>query len=657
MSNINNIIFPCKIKLIKKENMLKKYDIKYFIIKKNNKYYHYYYDDTISFNRKTNVFNLKSKFKILKINLKKKIKTKNIKNLMNKIERFSDGKLIIIDLKTGKKIKIIKMVFLGIINNKLENLISKLDLVMSIKIYENKIYKKLKQKCEIRNLKRIEEKNYVFNTREECINDRINYRFNKKYKNFKQFIYTAGDWDDINEKILLNRNNINKEKSYKFSLSKIREDNIFYNSKDKEFKINKEYVNNLLKNKLYKNIDDKSMFNTLKYMFYKIRNGIFIKIKNNELKLYVPFHNTKFKNDWYSLIDMDKNEIINYNNSKNKNFKKKYNMNYDKKKWIGDNCIINSSKFRNSKLVNAGAFYVMLKELCDKRIVPDVEFFYNHRDYPILKKDLTEPYIDIFNEENVKIKNYKYDKYMPIVNTCKRKNYLDILIPTSDDWEIVNKTINIGLCREIYSNFKNPNLDWEEKIPTAIFRGAATNCGYDENTSPRINAHMLSKKWESDNNFNENNKIDGVKFLDAGVTYIWYDDIKKKGENKIKFIKTFDTANYIPMEDQAKYKYILNIDGSVTAYRLAIELSYNSCILKVKSEYFTWYSHLLKEYEHYIPIKEDLSDLAEKIKWCKNNDDKCKKIAINSKKFFEKYFKKKILLDYLQMTLTEISKN
>ena len=65
----------------------------------------------------------------------------------------------------------------------------------------------------------------------------------------------------------------------------------------------------------------------------------------------------------------------------------------------------------------------------------------------------------------------------------------------------------------------------------------------------------------------------------------------------------------------------------------------------------------MKEYEHYIPIKEDLSDLAEKIKWCKNNDDKCKKIAINSKKFFEKYFKKKILLDYLQMTLTEISKN
>ena len=111
------------------------------------------------------------------------------------------------------------------------------------------------------------------------------------------------------------------------------------------------------------------------------------------------------------------------------------------------------------------------------------------------------------------------------------------------------------------------------------------------------------------------------------------------------------------MEDQCKHKYILNIDGSVTAYRLALELSYNSCILKVDSEYFTWYSHLLKEYEHYIPIKKDLSDLAEKIEWCKNNDEKCKKIAKNAKDFHNKIFTKKVLLDYLQMMINEIKKN
>ena len=167
----------------------------------------------------------------------------------------------------------------------------------------------------------------------------------------------------------------------------------------------------------------------------------------------------------------------------------------------------------------------------------------------------------------------------------------------------------------------------------------------------------MSNEWELDNNYNENNEIDGIKFLDAGVTYIWYDDIKKKGENRIKFIKNFETKQFVSMEDQAKYKYILNIDGSVTAYRLALELSYNSCILKVDSEYYTWYSHLLKEYVHYIPVKKDLSDLGEKIRWCKENDEKCKNIAENAKNFFNKFFTKDILFDYLQLMINEIKNN
>ena len=370
-----------------------------------------------------------------------------------------------------------------------------------------------------------------------------NHNFNKKYKNFKQFIFTAGDWNDIKENILEKREELNIIKSYKFNLNKIMDKNIFYNSKDNDLLKNKKYIQNLLEHKLYKNIDNKSMMNTLKYMFYKIRNGVFIKIKNNELKMYIPFHNSNYKNDWHNYIKMNKKEIIDYNFEKNKNFKRNYYMNKEKEKWIGDNCIINTSKFRNYKLVNAGGFYVMLKELCNSRVIPDIEFFYNHRDYPILKKDLTEPYIDIVNDENIKLKNNKYDKYMPIVGTCKRENYLDILIPTSDDWEIVNKTINVGLCRDVYTNFKNPNIDWNEKIPTAIFRGAATNCGYDEHTSSRIKAHMLSKEWEINNNYNENNKIDGIKFLDAGVTFIWYDDIKKKGKIKLIILKHLKLKN------------------------------------------------------------------------------------------------------------------
>ena len=53
-------------------------------------------------------------------------------------------------------------------------------------------------------------------------------------------------------------------------------------------------------------------------------------------------------------------------------------------------------------------------------------------------------------------------------------------------------------------------------------------------------------------------------------------------------------------------------------------------IVKSPKNYSIWFTPLLKEYIHYIPIKEDLSDLIDKIKWCQQNDTKCKEIAYAS---------------------------
>ena len=105
----------------------------------------------------------------------------------------------------------------------------------------------------------------------------------------------------------------------------------------------------------------------------------------------------------------------------------------------------------------------------------------------------------------------------------------------------------------------------------------------------------------------------------------------------------------------SQYKYILNIDGSVTAFRISAELAFGSVILKVDSDYKIWYLDLLKPYIHYIPIKKDLSDLKEKIEWCKENQDKCKQIGINARKFYLDYINKDKMMDYIQDTLNLIS--
>ena len=69
-----------------------------------------------------------------------------------------------------------------------------------------------------------------------------------------------------------------------------------------------------------------------------------------------------------------------------------------------------------------------------------------------------------------------------------------------------------------------------------------------------------------------------------------------------------------------------------------------------------WYFPLLKPYVDHVPVKADLSDLEEKIRWCRENDEKCRIIGENAKKFYDRYVGRDALLDYVEMCCKQISK-
>jgi Glycosyl transferase family 90 len=84
-----------------------------------------------------------------------------------------------------------------------------------------------------------------------------------------------------------------------------------------------------------------------------------------------------------------------------------------------------------------------------------------------------------------------------------------------------------------------------------------------------------------------------------------------------------------------------------------------SVILKVAPRQVAdrmWYFPLLKPYVDHVPVKADLSDLEEKIRWCRQNDDKCREIAANCLRFYEKYVARSGLLDYVEMVTKHIAK-
>merc|ERR1719399_2802502 len=59
---------------------------------------------------------------------------------------------------------------------------------------------------------------------------------------------------------------------------------------------------------------------------------------------------------------------------------------------------------------------------------------------------------------------------------------------------------------------------------------------------------------------------------------------------------------------------------------------------------------------HYVPFKEDLSDLAEKIEWLQNNDAVAERIARNAEAFVHKYLNRVSIACYMRSFIEQYSK-
>jgi len=177
---------------------------------------------------------------------------------------------------------------------------------------------------------------------------------------------------------------------------------------------------------------------------------------------------------------------------------------------------------------------------------------------------------------------------------------------------------------DLVNEFENtyPLPPWKERIDLAIWRGATTGgTSLDENNIrflPRYLLCIISSKNKS--------------LLDAKFSYA----VESKSPIDQEKILTFLSykrilSNMIRPREFALYKWIIDIDGSVNSWGLLWKLLSGSCILRVLSKRKQWYYHMLNPMEHYVPIKEDMSDLKEKLVWCKDNQDICNQIAYNGK--------------------------
>lgn len=405
----------------------------------------------------------------------------------------------------------------------------------------------------------------------------------------------------------------------------------------------------------YRNISVEAITNTFNYLFHKFKKGIFIKIKNGELGVFLPFSKKNFVNEWHRQIRInpkygDLQGFIKYIQTEEGRRFNPRSVNKFIDGWYSNNCLLRYEFPISEGDSNNTNMSDMFRTLCAERKIPDLELFVNRRDFPLLKRNGTEPYNHIFDSDNVPLVSHNYSQYCPILSMVSNSDFADIAIPTGDDWARVSYKEGKYFTRFCKRDFTVNPTPWNERKSVAVFRGSSTGHGTTMDTNPRLKLAYLSSLGEIDD--------DGLPFLDAGITSWNLRPRKICGEKYLQTIEIeklpFGLITPLTPQEQTNYKYAINVDGHVCAYRLSLELESNTCILLVNSKYKLWYRDMLKPFVHYVPIKEDLSDLIEKIKWCKENDEQCSTIAKNARKFALKYLTKNGILDYLQNLLIKL---
>ncbi len=504
----------------------------------------------------------------------------------------------------------------------------------------------------------------IFDNKKDCEKNRYDWNknfhdkklTNPKFPTFDQQIYYAGDYDD------LNRFAINQAYQFHLDIPKGNPD-----KGDSKTRI--------------KFSDIETAF---KYIFDKFKKAVYVQIKNNKVEVYQPFSNYYFINDYFLAIPNDKKDEyimkkmrILYNKLKEadvfwtiedfneydrlriqamNNFKKyidknphifgRKKVNFDRTRLSANNCI-----FKNPMPAFEGGhsydlYLDMLLELVKTRKIPDCHFFLNIRDFPIMAKNHTEAYNYIFGEEVKLPAEFKKVSIIPVMSYTGDKRYTDIDLPTYEDWLLHSKkyyTVT-NQCEQAKNEEHLYNSKWDSKKNIAIFRGSSTGCGTNVENNIRLKSVLISKKYPDllDSAISQWNPR--PRFQNKGLELVTF---SKDLVNKI------GTGSFVSMAEQSNYKFILILDGHISPVRIGASMGLYSLLLIPDSNYTIWVQEYLKPWIHYVPIKSDLCDLIDKIKWCKEHDSKCKKMAEESYKLYKQHVSKDGMLSHIEKVLKE----
>lgn len=252
-------------------------------------------------------------------------------------------------------------------------------------------------------------------------------------------------------------------------------------------------------------------------------------------------------------------------------------------------------KIIHGKVYGQGGFAKhLLDTLCEIYPIPDVDVI-------VLEQDI------IWNHSILP---------GPVLATCKIRRTTE---------KMIHFPVQIWLEWERYFI---PNVEkacetspWESKVDKIFWRGGTTDANYNNPSDwtklRRGKLCYLSKQYPD--------------LIDA--TFSGAQSWEVREDLQESFFQLFP-KNRASWEEYIHHKYLIDVDGLVASTPgFAWKLLSNCAVIKHDSPFTLWFYRCLIPWVHYIPVKEDLSDIFQKLEWAKNHDDEARQIAENGRSF------------------------
>lgn len=198
-------------------------------------------------------------------------------------------------------------------------------------------------------------------------------------------------------------------------------------------------------------------------------------------------------------------------------------------------------------------------------------------------------------------------------------------------WEARSGWSRIRLIPDLYyfqakghEDFEPSLAPWDQRDDRVVWRGSTTGrfwqCVEELDELPRYRLCRAAGRLGPRADFGV---TDVVQAADPAHEALIRDRLRREG-----YLREF-----MPFVDMGRYRYVLDIDGNANSWNFMMKLRLGCCVLRVESPWRQWFSDRLMAWTHYVPVREDLSDLAEKVDWCFSHPEMAAAIADRGKTF------------------------